>query len=77
MTDALLKCQDDIERLEKENMAMREAIKEVYGSLFQVLLSFDLEKPVWVTRDVPAGALAKLQPFLTESKQHEQTKHQH
>ena len=62
MTAALLKCQDAIERLENENMAMREAIKEAYAALKE-LRSFYIE----MTNLPPCLAnavLTKLQPFL-------------
>lgn len=76
MTAAYLKCQDTIERLEKENEAMREAIKEasLQVSAFLGFYSDTLTLPQMRSL---SECINKLQSFLTEPKQHEQTKHQH
>jgi hypothetical protein len=48
----------------REIQAMRDAIQEAATALSEILHSYDSEELTWVTRDVPANALAKLQPFL-------------
>lgn len=68
MNDALLKCQDAIERLEKENMAMREAIKEASSHLSAFLGFYSDSLTISKMRFLSNG-LTKLQPFLTEPKQ--------
>jgi hypothetical protein len=47
----------------KEIQVMRVAIQNAAAAFDAIILSFD-DEATWVTRDVPANAIAKLQPFL-------------
>ncbi len=58
---------DHIDAQAAEITTMRAAITQAHEALTQVLLSFDSEHPQWITRDVPAEAIAKLQPFLHQA----------
>lgn len=76
MNDALLKCQDAIERLEDENIAMREAIREAINTLDRMrpsslVLAYDdyvaahgVSQEYAMSQEAITKAITKLKPFI-------------